>query len=30
VTTPTLLRTLDDATPVDLSRLFRSRFPRFY
>lgn len=30
VSTPTLLRTLDDATPVDLSRLFRPRFPRFY
>lgn len=30
VSTPTLLKTLDDATPVDLSRLFRPRFPRFY
>lgn len=30
VSTPTLLRTLDDATPVDLSKLFRPRFPRFY
>ena len=30
VSTPTLLRTLDDATPVDLSRTFRPRFPRFY
>jgi aminopeptidase N len=28
--TPTLLRALDAATPVDLSRLFRPRFPRFY
>jgi hypothetical protein len=30
VTTPTLLNTLDDATPVDLSPMFRPRFPRFY
>ena len=28
VTTPTLLKTLDDATPVDLSPMFRPRFPR--
>jgi hypothetical protein len=30
VNTPTLLKTLDDATPVDLSTTFRPRFPRFY
>ncbi len=30
VSTPMLLKTLDDATPVDLSTLFRPRFPRFY
>jgi hypothetical protein len=30
VTTPTLLKTLDDATPVDLSPMLRPRFPRFY
>jgi hypothetical protein len=30
VSTPTLLKTLDDATPVDLSTMFRPRFPRFY
>lgn len=30
VSTPTLLKTLDDATPIDLSRTFRPRFPRFY
>jgi hypothetical protein len=30
VRTPSLLRALDDATPVDLSILFRPRFPRFY
>jgi len=30
VSTPTLLTTLDDATPVDLSTMFRPRFPRFY
>ena len=28
--TATLLRALDDATPVDLSKLFAPRFPRFY
>ena len=28
--TQSLLRTLDDATPADLSTLFRSRFPAFY
>jgi hypothetical protein len=28
--TQTLLRTLDDATPTDLSTLFRPRFPAFY
>lgn len=28
--TQTLLRTLDDATPADLSTLFRPRFPAFY
>jgi hypothetical protein len=30
VSTPTLLKTLDDATPADLSPMFRPRFPRFY
>lgn len=30
VSTPILLKTLDDATPIDLSRTFRPRFPRFY
>jgi aminopeptidase N len=30
VSTPTLLKTLDDATPIDLSTMFKSRFPRFY
>jgi hypothetical protein len=30
VSTPTLLTTLDDATSVDLSTMFRPRFPRFY
>jgi hypothetical protein len=30
VNTPTLLKTLDDATPVDLSTTFRPRFPRYY
>jgi hypothetical protein len=30
VTTPTLLKTLDDATSLDLSSMFRPRFPRFY
>jgi hypothetical protein len=30
VSTPTLLKTLDDATSVDLSTMFRPRFPRFY
>ena len=29
-TTPTLLTTLDDATPVYLSAVFRPRFPSFY
>ncbi len=29
-TTPTLLKTLDDATPVYLSALFRPRFPSYY
>jgi hypothetical protein len=29
-TTPTLLTTLDDATPVYLSALFRPRFPSYY
>ena len=29
-TTPTLLKTLDDATPVYLSALFRPRFPSIY
>jgi hypothetical protein len=28
--TQTLLKTLDDATPADLSTLFRPRFPAFY
>ena len=28
--TPRLLTTLDDATPVSLSSLFRSRFPNYY
>ncbi|HET9755534.1 MAG TPA: hypothetical protein VFP66_03465 [Candidatus Limnocylindrales bacterium] len=28
--TQTLLKTLDDATPADLSTLFRPRFPSFY
>ena len=28
--TSTLLRALDDATPVDLSKLFAPRFPKFY
>lgn len=30
LSTPRLLTTLDDATPADLSTLFRPRFPRFY
>jgi hypothetical protein len=30
VSTPTLLKTLDDATPIDLSKTFAPRFPRFY
>jgi len=30
VNTPTLLKTLDDATPVDLSTTFRPRFPSLY
>jgi hypothetical protein len=30
VNTPTLLKTLDDATPVDLSTTFRPRFPKYY
>jgi aminopeptidase N len=30
VNTQTLLKTLDDATPVDLSKTFAPRFPRFY
>jgi len=30
VNTPTLLKTLDDATPVDLSTMFRPRFPTYY
>lgn len=30
VSTPTLLKTLDDATPIDLSTMFKPRFPRFY
>ena len=30
VSTPTLQQTLDDATTIDLSTLFRPRFPRFY
>lgn len=30
LSTPRLLQTLDDATSVDLSVLFRPRFPRFY
>jgi hypothetical protein len=29
-TTPTLLTTLDDATPVYLSAVFRPRFPSIY
>ncbi|MEA2577889.1 MAG: Peptidase family domain, partial [Chloroflexota bacterium] len=28
--TKTLLQALDDATPVDLSKLFASRFPNYY
>jgi hypothetical protein len=28
--TPTLLTTLDAATPVSLSSLFRARFPNYY
>ena len=28
--TSTLLRSLDNATPVDLSKLFRPRFPKYY
>jgi hypothetical protein len=28
--TPTLLKALDDATSIDLSKTFRPRFPRFY
>jgi hypothetical protein len=28
--TSTLLHALDDGTPVDLSKLFAPRFPRFY
>jgi hypothetical protein len=30
VSTPTLLKTLDDATSIDLSKTFAPRFPRFY
>ncbi|HET7167653.1 MAG TPA: hypothetical protein VFI69_00485 [Candidatus Limnocylindrales bacterium] len=30
VSTPTLLQALDDATSIDLTTLFRPRFPRFY
>jgi hypothetical protein len=28
--TSTLLKTLDNGTPVDLSKLFRPRFPKYY
>jgi hypothetical protein len=28
--TSTLLRTLDNSTSVDLSELFRPRFPKYY
>jgi hypothetical protein len=30
VGTSTLLKALDDGTPVDLSRLFAPRFPSYY